>query len=156
MKILENTNFNFDFLEKEIKSEDELSLVNPTATLPFDQGYWRNFFVENPKENPAYSLYFEINGQLAGHTALKRFKERNNQIFLCLVYLSPAFRGHDYSKKMYELTEKFLVEKLFPDQYFLNVLGRNIRALRSYEKFGFKIASESQERVQMVKNLKNS
>lgn len=150
IKLIENDKLNMSFLKNSFRNQEEMSLVNPSASFPFDEDYWRNFYKMD--SGPSYSLLLQKNNITIAHAALKSFPERN-QVFLCFVFLAEDFRGKGYSKILLIEVETFLREKYDVIEYYLNVRLNNIPAIKCYENFGFKEIFRTDEKIQMKKCL---
>ena len=148
MEIYCNTTFDLSFLRDNILTEDELKFVNPTATLPFDEAYWLNFFNDGKKTD---SLYFKVEGEIVGHVALKEAEP--SVVRLCFVYINPKNRGKGLAKKMLALTEEHLISNYAVEHYQLNVNPKNTRALGLYKSMGFVEIGRSTKKILMEKTL---
>lgn len=150
IKLIENEKLDMSFLKNSFRNLEEMSLVNPSASFPFDEDYWRNFYKMD--SGLSYSLLLQKNNTTIAHAALKSYPERN-QVFLCFVFLAVDFRGKGYSKILLIEVEKFLREKYDVFEYYLNVRLNNIPAIKCYENFGFKEIFRTDEKIQMKKCL---
>lgn len=150
IKLIENKDLDMSFLKSSFRNQEEMSLVNPSATFPFDENYWRNFYQMD--SGPAYSLLLKMDNITIAHAALKSWPDKN-QVFLCFVFLAEDFRGKGYSERLLIEVENFLKENFDASEYYLNVLLNNIPAIKCYEKFGFKEFSRKDDKLQMQKKF---
>lgn len=151
LKLIKNEALDMTFLKESLITQQEMKLVNPNASFPFEEQYWRNFYFMD--DGPSISLLFQEENKTIAHAALKQFPSRDNQIFLCFVYLLEHYRGKGYSKKLLENVELFLKREFKVSEYYLNVLIENITAFKCYEKFGFQEISRNDTTIRMKKVL---
>ena len=147
-KLIENTKLDLSFLKDHLTTIEELQLVNPSASLPFDKDYWLNFFITGYK---SHSLLFKLNEEIIGHAAFKQASKDENKVFLCFVYIAPRHRKKGYSKMMIEQSEKFLKKHYQCTDYFLHVRLHNKPAISLYNKIGFSEISRTDENIRMRK-----
>ncbi len=144
-----NNKIDLAFFENTLKSDEEIQMVNPSAKLPFDKAHWLNFF---ERGNPTTSYLLKYQGRTVGHTALQLKKEYNS-LWLCWVLVAKDFRGTDCALKLLRHTEEHVKSDFQLEEYYLNVLVNNKRAISFYEKNGFVKILEDERIIQMRKIL---
>lgn len=150
-KLIENVDLDMSFLKNTLDSEEEMSLVNPSARFPFEESYWLNFYkLENRK---SYSLLYLDSNKVIAHAALQQNNEENGIVHLCFVVLDKNYRGSGVSLKFLSEVEEFLKKNFAVDKYYLNVREFNIPAIRCYKKFGFTDYLKRESSFKMVKFL---
>lgn len=151
MYILENKRLDLTFLKETLVSADEMSLVNPTANFPFEEEYWQNFF--KLKNTETYSIYLFEEDEIIGHAALQKNDVLEGMIHLCFFVLAKKARGKGNAQKFLALVEEFLLQKFKTNEYYLNVLKTNEKAIQCYHRFGFIDFLEQENRIKMIKRF---
>lgn len=148
-EFVENIMRDLTFFEDSLKTDMEMQLVNPSASLPFDKSHWLNFFELG---NPTTSYFLKYNNKVVGHSALQ-FKKENMSLWLCWVLIEKNFRGKGCAQKLLSHTEERVKSEYQLDEYYLNVRKNNLRAISFYERNGFVKISENESNFQMKKTL---
>jgi RimJ/RimL family protein N-acetyltransferase len=150
LELIQNSDLDLSIFEENLLTIKEMKRVNPTATLPFDEGYWLNFFKDG---DPTYSLLLIKDNETIGHTALKQKLHQSTKVFLCFVFIKKEFRGQGYTQLLLKSTEGFLTKKFNVKEYFLNVNAENSTAIKCYENFGFTETEKTSVNIEMSKTL---
>ena len=148
IEFVENTGNDLSFLRNNLLNEEEMKLVNPSASFPFNEEYWREFFANGK----TISYYYKVNEQIVGHAVLKE-KLNDKTVWLCWVLLKHQYRGKGLAEGLLQAIEKRLVEDFNKKKYYLNVRKYNTRAIKFYNKNGFSTISQAEGNFQMVKLL---
>ena len=149
MKLVENIPVDTHTLEGLIKSRKDLFLVWPAAKFPFNHEQWRE--VLNPDEgNISFFVYNDH--ELIGHAALRKTQVQG-MYALCYLYLLPDIRSKGWGARMVALLEDYAREKLTARQLVLRARTYNPRAVRCYEKAGFKAFNRDGTLINMLKVL---
>ena len=147
--LIRNTERNLNFLKATLQSEEESKLVNPSASWPFDEKYWLNFFEMGTK---TLSYFLKHENETIGHSVLKL--DTNSKLWLCWVLVKHQYRGKGIANHLILKTEEFVKTDFEKDEYFLNVVKENKRAINFYNKLGFvKTESDNLAWFQMKKKL---
>lgn len=150
LRLVENVDLDMKFLKDNLTTLDDIRMVNPSASLPFDENYWKNFYKLSDK---SYSLFLTLDNEIIAHAALTSKVDDELRVFLCLVYLDKQFRGLGFSHQFLKKIEKFLIEKYSVDKYYLNVLIENNIAIKCYARFGFSEILRTDRDIRMCKKL---
>ena len=149
MKLVENIPVDTHTLEGLIKDRKDLFLVWPAAKFPFDHEQWRE--VLNPDEgNISFFVYNDH--ELIGHASLRKTQVQG-MYALCYLYLLPDIRSKGWGARMVALLEDYAREKLSARQLVLRARTYNPRAVRCYEKAGFKAFNRDGTLINMLKVL---
>ena len=120
------------YIIAEWKYDGDYAIYN---NLPYDEQKKKGFGFANPKN---ISFAFYENGQLIGFTNLF---EEDSEVFFG-IGANPIYCGKGYGQRMTEQTIA-LSHELFPNKpLYLEVRTWNERAVKCYEKAGFRIVGE--------------
>ena len=98
----------------------------------------RNSRIVNSKNWDNYNCYFKEN-ELVGYT--NTIEKENREIFLG-IGLAPKYCGKGIGSKVLKNSISIIKEKYPGSKIVLSVRSWNVRAIKCYEKGGFKVVSE--------------
>jgi len=128
---------------------DDLSLVWPVATWPFDPQQWRQALAPDQ----GHRSYFACAGDCRiGHAALRK-SDYPGEYILSFVYVAPAYRGKEVGVSMIRFLEDVATGELGASRLRLVARSTNEKALRCYAKAGFTESSREDTAVWMTKPL---
>lgn len=87
--------------------------------------------------DPGSVVHVWRGNQIIGQMELGRFKDDHSRGYVNLFYLKPEFRGAGYSRELHWYMVDYMKKKGF-DKVMLSVSPTNVRAIRYYEKNGWK------------------
>lgn len=150
LTFIENRPLDVEKLAALVPAREDLHLVWPVATWPFDREQWRNAMAEAD----GHRSYYAYDGdRLVGHAALKTTPARGvyNVSYL---YLSPSHRARDLGGQLIDHLQR--VAMTLPEATTLNLVVRdyNPNALRCYVKAGFTETSRDGTAIYMTKRLR--
>lgn len=148
IQLRENTPFNSEYLKSLFGGKEDLFLVWPKASFPFDEPQWSNEF---SKKERSHSLLFYLEEKLIGHAGIS--ENHSKSFSLIFVFLIPEFRGMGVSCSMIKLTEQFAVQNYNATKMTLIVRDYNQPALKFYLKQGYKESSRDGTAIRMEKVL---
>lgn len=121
----------YDQLINWIDSEDLNALWGATTfKFPLTQGQIQ----VHCARDRVIPFIFTINGQAAGYVDL--YKVSDSEYRICRVFISPFFRGKNYSTKMLQLVI-LKAKECKCELLHLNVFSHNLAAVSCYKKLGF-------------------
>ncbi|MFB3786174.1 MAG: UDP-4-amino-4,6-dideoxy-N-acetyl-beta-L-altrosamine N-acetyltransferase [bacterium] len=115
------------------------------STLPLSQAGQRRWYEQYSDQ--ASTLVFIIEneaGHPIGYTLLKNLDHKNRQAEIGL-HLDPAFQGQGYGTNAFRALIRFGFEELNLHRLALQVFDFNERAIRMYEKLGFRVEGRLRE-----------
>lgn len=148
VEVVVNSPFQANLIKSLYNNQGDLKLASPYSKFPFCVEEWETNFARDPENS---SLLFKYQGQIIGHIALL---PKDENLYLCYVILLPEFRGRKFAEKMILEAEEFCRLNYPHHDLHLNVLKDNLRAIKLYEKLGYVVYLEQEERFKMVKHLK--
>lgn len=149
MKLVENIPLNTKVIEDLISNPEDLFLVWPKATYPFDHEQWKK--VLNPEAGHVPFLVY-IENQLIGHAALGK-TEHEDTYSLNFLYIVPELRSKGLGVEMINELGQYAKNKLHAKKLSLVVRSYNPRAQKCYEKCGFVEECRKDTIIKMVKNI---
>ena len=108
MKLVENIPLDTKVIASLMSDREDLHLVWPVATWPFDHDQWRE--VLDPDAGNTPFLVYE-GKQLIGHAALRKTEE-SDVYTVSYLYLLPQLRSQGLGETMIGLLEQYAAEKL--------------------------------------------
>ncbi len=150
MRLVENIPLDTQVIASLISDRDDLYLVWPVATWPFDHDQWQE--VLDPDEGNKPFLVYE-GKQLIGHAALRKTEE-SDVYTVSYLYLLPQLRSKGLGETMIGLLEQYATEKLSARKLILVARTYNPMALRCYSKCGFQEDSREETLIRMSKVLR--
>lgn len=148
LEVVVNDPFQASLIAALFTIQEDLKLASPYSKFPFCEEEWAAHFAKDPENS---SLLFKYQGKIIGHIALLPTGE---DLYLCYVILLPEYRGQNFAEKMMTETEEFCRLNYPHTDLYLNVKKENTRAKKLYEKLGYVICAELEEKFRMVKRLK--
>lgn len=149
MELKENSPLDTLIVADLIRDREDLYLVWPEARYPFDHDQWREVLDPGAGNRP-FLVYDE--GRLIGHAALR--KTLDPALYrVSFLYLRPEVRAGGLGGEMLRLLEEYGRERLGAERLTLYVRTYNSRALRCYEKAGFKRVGLEGSLILMSKDI---
>jgi RimJ/RimL family protein N-acetyltransferase len=150
VKLVENIPLDTKVIASLMSDREDLHLVWPVATWPFDHDQWRE--VLDPDAGNTPFLVYE-DKQLIGHAALRKTEE-SDVYAVSYLYLLPQLRSQGLGETMIGLLEQYAAEKLSAKKLILVARTYNPMALRCYTKCGFQEYSREETLIRMSKVLR--
>lgn len=133
-----------------------MSFVEIKALIRSEQKRQHNRFIETDDlnsyllkiQNNAEFITHYITGQCAGFIAFYCNDEAKELAFITLVLLAPEFRGRGLAKNLINYTLDYCKKNGFK-KCGLQVRKDNFSAIKLYEKCGFIIESDNDEKILM-------
>ena len=150
MRLVENIPLDTQVIASLMSDREDLHLVWPLATWPFDHDQWRE--VLDPDAGNKPFLVYQ-GKQLIGHAALRKTEESGVYI-VSYLYLLPQLRSQGLGETMIGLLEQYATEKLSAKKLILVARTYNPMALRCYTKCGFLEYSREETLIRMSKVLR--
>jgi ribosomal protein S18 acetylase RimI-like enzyme len=149
--LVENIPLDTQVIASLMSDREDLHLVWPLATWPFDHDQWRE--VLDPDAGNKPFLVYQ-GKQLIGHAALRKTEE-SGVYSVSYLYLLPQSRSQGLGETMIGLLEQYATEKLSAKKLILVARAYNPMALRCYTKCGFREYSREETLIRMFKKLEN-
>ena len=139
-------------LEKEhisryMQLSDDPELVDTMGWLPFDVGEEERFLqtvqvITLPSCGNGQPIMFSIvsteEDKPVGFVCLKGMNEINSSIELGIAIMEKEYRSHGYGTEALDLAINYAFDRLGVSKVGLTVFPSNERAIRAYEKAGFR------------------
>jgi RimJ/RimL family protein N-acetyltransferase len=144
-----NTPLDLAPLRALLSDRDELYLVWPDATYPFDERQWRELLLSRPGNR---SYFVAIDGAIVGHSALLETDEPHVYA-ISYLFIRPDQRGRGFGKELMSLIE--IEARNIPGIQALRLRVRtyNPRAAHVYAAAGFVGEQQDGTLVIMRKSL---
>ena len=124
-----------------------------TNTPDFTREGQRKWF-DNLPNNPNYWVKgIEYNNEVIGVAGLKFIDLENKKAEYFGYIGEKEFWGRGLSKLLFDLVFEVAKEKFKLENLYLNVISQNVRAIKAYEKAGFRIDEITDKNVVMTKLL---
>ena len=149
MELKPNAPFDTSAIARLIDCPDDMHLVWPKARWPFDHEQWHQAL--DPTKGHLSFLVTE-GGAAIGHAAL-RTTIRPGIYSVSYLYLRPRWRSRGKGRIVVALLERYAHQKLHVRQLDLVVRDYNPRALKCYEKCGFRRTGQEGSLIRMSKSL---
>ncbi|MCP5155601.1 MAG: GNAT family N-acetyltransferase [Ectothiorhodospiraceae bacterium] len=129
-----------------------LRLVWPDAAWPFDHRQWHAAL---DPDRGHRSWLIELGGAVVGHGALRPGAEPGIRM-VSFLYLAPAVRDRGHGLAMVEALVARAGEEPGVDRLQLRTRDYNPRAIRCYEKAGFRVFAREGTLVRMERALSSN
>lgn len=139
LTLIPNSPLDLQTLGAMLSDKEDLSLVWPDATHPFDPAQWRAVLTARPGSK---SYFVSLDGQTIGHAALLETEE-DGVLAVSYLYIRADRRGKGMGHQLMALLENEARRDGTARSLRLRVRTYNPRAVHIYEKFGF-VPSERQ------------
>jgi len=124
-----------------------------TNTPDFTREGQRKWF-DNLPNNPNYWVKgIEYEGRVIGVVGLKFIDKEQKKAEYFGYIGEKEFWGRGLSKLLFDLVFEVAKEKFKLENLYLNVISQNVRAIKAYEKAGFRIDEITDKNVVMTKLL---
>lgn len=147
LKLKVNSPFDVGPLKELFVLEEEVLFLPPGATYPLGDSEWNALFLDSTN----VSLLLYSDESLAGHFGL--VPEEHLRFRLVFFYVARKFRGTGVAAEIVERAERFARDTFNARELSLNVQDFNPRAIRLYQRCGFREVSRSGTTIYMAKTI---
>lgn len=150
MKLIDYTE---EILEKSWLWLNDPEIKYLTNTPDFTREGQKKWFNSLPENKTYWVKGLELEGEVIGVVGLKNIDVKKETAEYFGYIGEKKFWGRGLSKSLFDLVFKVAVHDFKLKTLYLNVIPDNIRAIKAYEKVGFKITGVSKENVMMNLDL---
>lgn len=120
--------------------------------LPFLRNKDKTTYSKKLSIHAKFALFQDQSNTIQGIIAYY-FSSDNTEVFIPLVWIDKQYSGMGIATKMFQLLHSILISKKITNSR-LEVRKNNIRAISLYQKVGYIIVAETEERFIMKIDLK--
>lgn len=150
MRLIE---FTEGILEKSWIWLNDSEIKHLTNTPDFTKESQREWFDNLPKNHCYWVKGIEYEGRVIGVVGLKFIDKEQKKAEYFGYIGEKEFWGRGLSKLLFDLVFEVAKEKFKLENLYLNVISQNVRAIKAYEKAGFRIDEITDKNVVMTKLL---
>lgn len=112
----------------------------------FSDDYKQHFFDDsNPEGGRCFVIEIEVDGQAAGQVNYNDIERAQSRTELDIWMFSEQYCGHGYGSEALSLLCDYLQSRLDVEGFYIKPSASNPRAIRCYEKAGFRRSTLSDE-----------
>ncbi|MFS4471675.1 GNAT family N-acetyltransferase [Chryseobacterium sp. T20] len=145
--------YNEDFLEKSWNWLNDPEIKELTGTPDFTKESQKEWFSNLDRNETYFIKGISYNNQNIGVAGLKKIDRNNNNAEYFGYIGEKEYWGKGLSSQILSELVSIAKEKFGLSSLYLNVIPSNIRALRAYENFGFRIDCIENNNVRMTLKL---
>lgn len=149
MELVKNIPLNTNIIADLISDPNDLYLVWPKASYPFDHKQWEEAL--DPEAGHVSFLIYNDN-KLIGQAALRK-TEHNDTYSVSFLYIKPELRSKGLGEEMISHLEQYARNYLNAKKLSLVVRSYNPRAQKCYIKCGFIEEGREDTLIKMIKIL---
>lgn len=137
-----------EFIAKYQQDPDVLDNYFMGYTLPPLKEFMEHWYDEITTEKEGYGFVIENKqGEFLGTCHANDLNMKNGNTYIAIFIGHPEYRGKGYGTEAMKLFLNFLFNEVGLHKVKLNVFAFNKRAIRSYEKCGFKVEGINQKEI---------
>lgn len=100
---------------------------------------WKKHYFDGSKPEKGRSFVILVGGRAIGQINYNEINKKDNSVELDIIIARDADKGKGYGTDALKTLAKYLFQKMNVRVCWIEVITKNRRAMRTYEKVGFKI-----------------